>query len=86
MLYGEVTAKNDSAKIKTGDNVVMEIKLSNAGGKEIEAPLPSRGKVGARNIMAPLNDALTALKTGETGQIRDTPHRHCSDRDASSSA
>lgn len=69
VLYGEVTAKNDSAKIKTGDNVVMEIKLSNAGGKEIEAPLPSRGKVGARNIMAPLNDALTALKTGETGKF-----------------
>ena len=59
VLYGEVTAKNDSAKIKTGDNVVMEIKLSNAGGKEIEAPLPSRGKVGA----------LTALKTGETGKF-----------------
>ncbi len=38
VLYGEVTAKNDSAKIKTGDNVVMEIKLSNAGGKGDRGP------------------------------------------------
>lgn len=68
-VYGEVTVKNDSVQLKTGDNVDIDVKVAKINGAEINAPLPKKGKIGARNIAAPLNDMLTALKSGETGSF-----------------
>ncbi len=68
-LWGEITEKTDGEKIKDGDNVETSIVLAHADGKSIEAPLPSKIKVGARNIPAPLGEALKTLKSGETGKF-----------------
>ncbi len=68
-VYGTVTVKTDSVALKEGDNVEMEYQITNAAGKEIEAPLPKKGKIGARNLVAPINDMLKTLKNGETGKF-----------------
>ena len=68
-VYGEVTVKTDSVAFKTGDGVRMDIKLSQPDGKELNAPLPVKGKIGARNIMAPINDMLKTMKSGESGKF-----------------
>ena len=68
-VYGEVTVKNDSVALKDGDNVKMDLSLATVAGKELNAPLPTRGKIGARNIVAPVNDMLRSLKSGETGKF-----------------
>lgn len=68
-LWGEITQKTEGEAIKDGDNVETSIVLTNVDGKSIEAPLPSKIKVGARNIPAPIGDALKALKNGETGKF-----------------
>lgn len=68
-LYGEVLAKNDSAQIKTGDNVTMTLEFNKADGQAIETPFPSKGKVGSRSLQGPVNDALKAMKSGESGKF-----------------
>ncbi len=68
-VYGEITVKTDSVALKEGDNVKMDLSLATVGGKELNAPLPSKGKIGARNIVAPINDMLKAMKSGETGKF-----------------
>lgn len=68
-VYGAVTVKTDSVALKEGDNVEMEYQLTNAAGKDIEAPLPNKGKIGARNVAAPINAMLMTLKSGETGKF-----------------
>lgn len=68
-VYGEVTVKTDSAQIKTGDNVDFDAKVTKINGQDLNAPLPKKGKVGARNLAAPLNDMLASLKGGETGRF-----------------
>ena len=68
-VYGEIIVKTDSAALKTGDNVEMDLKLTKVDGKELNAPLPKKGKIGARNIVAPLNDMLKHMKSGESGRF-----------------
>lgn len=68
-VYGEVTAKTDSVALKAGDSVMMDIKLTQPDGKELNAPLPVKGKIGARNIMAPVNDMLKTMKSGESAKF-----------------
>ncbi len=68
-LYGEVTEKTEGVQIKDGDNVDATITLSKADGKSIEAPLPGKVKVGARNLPEPVGEALKSLKSGETGKF-----------------
>lgn len=68
-VYGEITVKTDSVALKDGDNVRMDLSLATVGGKELNAPLPTKGKIGARNFVAPLNDMLKSLKSGETGKF-----------------
>ena len=68
-VYGEITVKNDSVALKEGDNVKMDLSLATVAGKELNAPLPTKGKIGARNIVAPINDMLKSLKSGETGKF-----------------
>ncbi len=68
-LYGEVTVKADGVQIKDGDEVDATITLAKADGKEIEAPLPTKVKVGSRNLPEPVSEALKSLKSGETGKF-----------------
>lgn len=71
-LWGEVTEKTDGEQIKDGDNVEVKITLAHADGKTIEAPLPSKVKIGARNLSTPIGDAIKSLKSGETGKFATT--------------
>lgn len=71
-IYGEVTEKSTGEQIKDDDNVEVSITLADAEGKQIEANLPTKIKVGARNIPATLTSALTYLKSGETGKFATT--------------
>lgn len=68
-LYGQVTGKTEGEALKDGDNVALEISLTGVKGNRIEAPLPSKAKIGARNLPTPLSDALQTLKNGETGKF-----------------
>ncbi len=71
-VYGEVTEKSEGEQIKDDDNVEVALSLTNEAGKQIEANLPTKIKVGARNIPATLTSALTFLKSGETGKFATT--------------
>lgn len=68
-LYGEVTTKTDSVRIKDGDNVDAKITLAHTDGKSIDAPIPSKLKVGTRSLPEPVSEALKTMKSGETGKF-----------------
>lgn len=68
-LYGEVTEKTDGAQIKDGDDVNATITFAHADGKSIDTPLPSKFKVGSRNLPETVSDALKTLKSGESGKF-----------------
>lgn len=68
-VFGEVTVKTDSVALKAGDNVAFEMNVTDLNGKVINSPMPKKGKIGARNLVAPLNDMLSSLKSGESGKF-----------------
>ena len=72
-LYGNV-AKSDAEKIKEGDKVKIVSKITTADGKEIKAPMPQEMTVGQRMKDHPVNDALLALASGETGSFATSAH------------
>lgn len=68
-LYGKITLKNDSAKIKEGDLVNIQLTATNMQGEPVNVPFPKVGRVGARNVNKVLSDALCHLKSGEEGEF-----------------
>ena len=68
-LYGGAISRNVGAPIKNGDAVTAKISFTTAAGKELQIPLPTSVKVGARNLPTPLNDALLVLQDGQTGKF-----------------
>lgn len=68
-IYGQITSRTDSAALKPGDNVEMEITISKVDGSSLNAPLPTKGRIGARNIAAPINRMLEGMKSGESGRF-----------------
>ncbi|MDE5975572.1 MAG: hypothetical protein K2M10_09260 [Muribaculaceae bacterium] len=68
-LYGGATDKKDGQQIKSGDNVTANITFKKANGEKIDIPFPSAVQVGSNNLPSPINDALCALKSGESGKF-----------------
>lgn len=65
-LYGNVPAAKDM-KIKDGDKVKVDIKITDSKGNPVNAPLPSTIVVGQRMKDSPINDALLSLSSGQKG-------------------
>lgn len=68
-LYGGVITPTEGEQIKDGDNVDASINVENIEGKAINAPLPSKLKIGSRSLPEPINTALKTMKSGETGKF-----------------
>ena len=68
-LYGGVITPAEGEQIKDGDNVDASINVENIEGKAINAPLPSKLKIGSRSLPEPINTALKTMKSGETGKF-----------------
>ncbi|MDE6533181.1 MAG: hypothetical protein K2J49_00650 [Muribaculaceae bacterium] len=65
-LYGNV-AKNDGEKLKDGDNIKLNIKITDTNGKTVKAPMPSTLTIGRRMKESPLNEAFLSLSSGQNG-------------------
>lgn len=65
-LYGNVPAAKDM-RIKDGDKVKVDIKITDSKGNPVNAPLPSTLVVGQRMKDSPINDALLSLSSGQKG-------------------
>ena len=76
-LYGKVTEAmpNDSVAITEGDQVFVEAKFTKENGDNINIPVAPKGKVGnKRNFPEIVSDAMTSLKSGETGEFLTSAH------------
>lgn len=71
-LYGKITVKTDSAAIKDGDLVNINITVKNLAGEPVNFRFPPKGRVGAPNFPVVANDALLKMKSGETGEFTTT--------------
>lgn len=65
-LWGDVPAY-DSLKVKDGDRIKSEIKITTLNGKTVDAPFPKELTVGQRLSTSPLSDAFKTLSSGQTG-------------------
>ncbi len=65
-LYGNIPAAKDM-KIKDGDKVKVDIKITNSKGNPVNAPLPATLVVGQRMKDSPINDAILSLSSGQKG-------------------
>lgn len=73
-LYGKVTEKNDSAEIKDGDMVKLDIQVTTLEGQPVAFNAPLRGRVGAPNLRPVFTDALKKQRSGETGEYFTTAY------------
>lgn len=71
-LYGKVTQTTDSVALKDGDMVNIDAQLTRMDGTPVNAPLPHQGRIGARNMLDTLRDALEHMKSGETAEFMTT--------------
>lgn len=67
-LWGDVPA-SDSLRIKDGDRIKSEIKITTLNGKTVEAPFPKELTVGQRLSTSPLSEAFRTLASGQTGKF-----------------
>lgn len=72
-LWGDV-AQTGQPKIKDGDKIKTDIRITTLKGKTIEAPFPKELTVGQRLSTNPLSDAFKALSSGETGKFITSAH------------
>lgn len=79
-LYGKVTSTADGQQLKKGDDVTFQVKVTKMDGSPVNGPSPSKGKVGARNLPEPLNQALETLKSGEEGEYVTSAHAYYGQR------
>ena len=70
-LYGDIKLA-EAAKLKDGDRINVEIKISTLAGKTIDAPFPKNLVIGQRLNNTPLTAAFTALSSGQTGTFLTT--------------
>ena len=70
-LYGDIKLA-EGAKLKDGDRINVEIKISTLAGKTIDAPFPKNLVIGQRLNNTPLTAAFTALSSGQTGTFLTT--------------
>lgn len=74
-LYGKVTVKNDSTKLKDGDEVAVKAQITKMDGENIYYPIAPKGTIGnKRSFNDVVKDALLSLKSGETGEFLTTAH------------
>ena len=71
-LYGTVTEKTDGEAFKDGDEVNIDIKVTKADGSEIRGQLPTKVKVGGRNVPEMVTEALKTMKDDETAKFATT--------------
>ncbi len=65
-LWGDVPA-SDSMKVKDGDRIKSEVKITTLNGKTVDAPFPKELTVGQRLSTSPLSEAFKTLSSGQTG-------------------
>lgn len=74
-LYGKVTQTTDGAILNQGDEVEVEVKLTQEDGTPVNMPMQSKGKIGnKRNFPEIISNAMLNLKSGETGEFMTTAH------------
>ena len=73
-LYGKVTTPTDGEALKDGDEVTIVTTVTDEAGKELQAPMSPKGKVGARTLPKVISEALKTMKNGETGEFVTSAH------------
>ena len=76
-LYGKITVSNeaDTVALADGDEVNVEAKVTKQDGETVSIPISPKGKIGLkRNYPEVISEALTKLKSGETGEFMTTAH------------
>lgn len=74
-LYGKVTTTNDSAVIKDGDELDINVEVTKIDGSVVRLPLQKKVKLGVtRSLPEVLKEALLKLRTGETGEFMTSAH------------
>lgn len=71
-LYGKITAKTDSAAIKNGDLVKLDLHIKKISGDTLAVPIPPQIRVGSRNMPEVIESALLKMKYGESGEFMST--------------
>lgn len=67
-LYGNVPA-TDAPKIKEGDKVKLDVEVTDADGKKVNAPMPPAITVNERMKDTPLYEALLSMASGQKGEF-----------------
>lgn len=67
-LWGNIPGDRGDL-IKRGDKIKIDLRLSSLSGKEINSPFPKELTVGQRLSNNPVSEAITNLKSGETGSF-----------------
>ncbi|MDE6795590.1 MAG: hypothetical protein K2J63_09850 [Muribaculaceae bacterium] len=65
-LWGTIPS-GDAAKIKDGDRIKADIKITTLNGKDVNSPFPKELTVGQRLSNNPLSEAFKSLASGQTG-------------------
>lgn len=65
-LWGTLPS-SDAVKVKDGDRIKADIKITTLNGKDVNSPFPKELTVGQRLSNNPLSDAFKALGSGQTG-------------------
>lgn len=74
-LYGKVTSTTDGQILNVGDDVTLQVTLTQLDGKTVNLPLPDKGKVGNnRSFPSIISNAMLNLKSGESGEFMTTAH------------
>ena len=71
-LYGKIENHTDSAKIKDGELVKLDLTVNKLDGQSVYSPVPPQTRVGAQNLPKVITDALMIMKSGETGSFMTT--------------
>ncbi len=67
-LWGTLPT-GDAVKVKDGDRIKVDIKITTLNGKEVNSPFPKEITVGQRLSNNPLSDAFKSLASGQTGDF-----------------
>ncbi|MDE6769338.1 MAG: hypothetical protein K2J78_06405 [Muribaculaceae bacterium] len=65
-LWGTIPS-GDAVKIKDGDRIKADIKITTLNGKDVNSPFPKELTVGQRLSNNPLSEAFKSLASGQTG-------------------
>lgn len=74
-LYGKVTNATNGEALKAGDEITLQAKVTKLNGDFLNLPLPDKGVIGNQRFFPEiLSEAISKLKSGETGEFMTTSH------------